>query len=73
MQLVVYVDKEDQLNPVKEKFGLDDADVGAPMLYIGSADGDEIATRVGNPPGDELPEFLEMALAKAKQPRQAAP
>ena len=73
VQLVVYVDEDDQLNPVKETFGLNDADVGAPMLYVGSADGDEIAATIGNPPGDELPEFLEMALARAKQPRQAAP
>lgn len=64
VQLLVYLDESEQLDPFVEKFNLTEDDLAAPMLYIVGPDGEPVDSKLGFPPGDELPTLLTESLKK---------
>lgn len=71
VQLLVYLDEAEQLDPFVEKFRLTEDDLAAPMLYIVSPDGELLVSKLGSPAGDELKAILDEGLKKAAALKKA--
>lgn len=69
--LVIYLDESEQLDPFVEQFDLTEDDLAAPMLYLTTAEGQFISTKLGLPGGDELPTLLRDGLKKAAAAAEA--